>query len=258
MSSEVKAIVEYAMIPYTGDGLYQLAVFIHPADAQILDHVRFADMLSQYAQHILQNTQATCKCEHPYLYCHLCTCNSMEALYHMLGGAPIAPHVKVLHDRAPVVQYVASLRDEDTGRTFGAVTFSQPATGGPTTVSVKLAGLPPGRHGLHVHEYGDISGGCMSAGAHWNPDNTDHGGRSGVRHVGDLGNVNANSAGVVDEIFNVADMPLMGPRGILGRALVLHFDEDDLGLGSFADSKTTGHSGGRMACGVIGIAKLNM
>ena len=35
----------------------------------------------------------------------------------------------------------------------------------------------------------------------------------------------------------------------------VHNDADDFGKGGHADSKTTGHSGGRMACGVIGCAK---
>ena len=35
----------------------------------------------------------------------------------------------------------------------------------------------------------------------------------------------------------------------------VHADEDDLGQGGFEDSKTTGHAGGRLSCGVIGYAK---
>lgn len=38
-------------------------------------------------------------------------------------------------------------------------------------------------------------------------------------------------------------------------ALQVHADEDDLGKGGFEDSKTTGHAGGRLACGVIGVGK---
>jgi len=42
---------------------------------------------------------------------------------------------------------------------------------------------------------------------------------------------------------------------ILGRSIIIHQDEDDLGLGNHEDSKTTGHSGARIACSVIGISK---
>jgi Cu-Zn family superoxide dismutase len=39
----------------------------------------------------------------------------------------------------------------------------------------------------------------------------------------------------------------------VGRSIIIHEDEDDLGLGNKEDSKTTGHSGARIACSVIGI-----
>ena len=42
---------------------------------------------------------------------------------------------------------------------------------------------------------------------------------------------------------------------IIGRGLIIHADEDDLGLGGFPDSLTTGHSGKRIACAVIGYSK---
>jgi Cu-Zn family superoxide dismutase len=47
---------------------------------------------------------------------------------------------------------------------------------------------------------------------------------------------------------------LNGPTSVIGRAFVVHKDFDDLGLGPYPDSKTTGHSGARVACGVIGIS----
>ena len=46
-----------------------------------------------------------------------------------------------------------------------------------------------------------------------------------------------------------------GENSVIGRAVVVHAGEDDLGKGGFPDSKTTGHAGGRLACGVIGITK---
>jgi Cu-Zn family superoxide dismutase len=37
---------------------------------------------------------------------------------------------------------------------------------------------------------------------------------------------------------------------------VVHSQVDDLGRGNFPDSKTNGHSGSRVACGVIGLVEL--
>ena len=42
---------------------------------------------------------------------------------------------------------------------------------------------------------------------------------------------------------------------IIGRSIVVHRDEDDLGKGGFEDSLETGHSGPRLDCAVIGIDK---
>ena len=74
------------------------------------------------------------------------------------------------------------------------------------------------------------------------------------RHVGDLGNIVADdkSVATVDILDKV--IALDGDNCIIGRALVIHAGEDDLGLGGFDDSKTTGHAGARLVCGVVGIA----
>ena len=69
------------------------------------------------------------------------------------------------------------------------------------------------------------------------------------------GNVRANAEGVIDVELSDAQISLEpgAERSIIGRALVLHADEDDLGRGGFPDSLTTGHAGARIACGVVGI-----
>lgn len=74
------------------------------------------------------------------------------------------------------------------------------------------------------------------------------------RHVGDLGNVVADSSGVAKIDFSDNVISLSGEHCIIGRAVVVHSGEDDLGLGGQSDSLTTGHAGDRLACGVIGIA----
>ena len=73
-----------------------------------------------------------------------------------------------------------------------------------------------------------------------------------IRHVGDLGNVEAGEDGTATYIREDLLITLFGQYSVLGRACVIHRDEDDLGEGGHELSKTTGNAGPRVACGVIG------
>jgi len=137
----------------------------------------------------------------------------------------------------------------------GTVKFTQEGHG-PVSVQVEFSGLRPGRHGFHVHEFGDNTNGCVSAGAHFNPAGKQHGGPTDEnRHAGDLGNVVAGEDGKVNVTLEDSHISLGGDHSIIGRTMVIHADEDDLGKGGHEDSLTTGHAGARLACGVIGIGK---
>jgi len=141
------------------------------------------------------------------------------------------------------------------GPVTGVIHFTQTGNDA-VVVNGNIKGLAAGQHGFHVHEFGDNTNGCVSAGAHFNPFGKPHGAPTDEdRHVGDLGNVTANDKGVAE--FNMSDrmLQLHGQNTIIGRTMVVHADVDDLGKGGFDDSKTTGHAGGRLACGVIGTAK---
>ncbi|XP_028371672.1 copper chaperone for superoxide dismutase isoform X1 [Phyllostomus discolor] len=112
-----------------------------------------------------------------------------------------------------------------------------------------IDGLEPGPHGLHVHQFGDLTRDCNSCGDHFNPDGMSHGGpQDADRHRGDLGNVHADADGratfrIEDEQLKVWD--------VIGRSLVIDEGEDDLGRGGHPLSKITGNSGKRLACGII-------
>lgn len=125
-----------------------------------------------------------------------------------------------------------------------------------TIIIGKIIGLKPNQeHAIHIHECGDLTKGCESACAHYNPYGMNHGGpNSYERHVGDLGNIKADSDGVGE--FRIVDnlVQLNGPYNVIGRSVVIHEDIDDFGLGGHSDSLTTGHAGKRIGCGVIGIA----
>ncbi|KAM1056310.1 hypothetical protein ACFX13_030476 [Malus domestica] len=140
-----------------------------------------------------------------------------------------------------------------TSSVEGVVTLSQ-EDDGPTTVNVRITGLTPGPHGFHLHEYGDTTNGCISTGAHFNPKQLTHGApEDEIRHAGDLGNIIANADGVAEATIVDNQIPLTGPNAIIGRALVVHELEDDLGKGGHELSLSTGNAGGRLACGVVGL-----
>eukprot|EP00850_Spirogloea_muscicola_P007114 SM000035S13094 [mRNA] locus=s35:384987:387674:- [translate_table: standard] len=139
----------------------------------------------------------------------------------------------------------------------GVVQLSQDDESGPTTVNVNITGLTPGKHGFHLHEFGDTTNGCISTGPHYNPDKKTHGApEDETRHAGDLGNVVADDKGVVNTTITDSQIPLSGPNTVVGRAFVIHEMEDDLGKGGHELSSTTGNAGGRLACGVVGLTPL--
>ena len=138
----------------------------------------------------------------------------------------------------------------------GTVTFLQDSENAPTTVSWNITGSDANsERGFHVHASGDLSGGCASAGGHYNPENKAHGAPTdAIRHVGDLGNIKIDAKG--SSVGSVRDklIKLSGPQSVIGRAVVVHGGVDDLGKTAHPDSKKTGNAGGRSACGVIGLA----
>lgn len=145
----------------------------------------------------------------------------------------------------------------DTRSVQGEVVFTK--TRGGVLVDAMFSKLPAGEHGFHIHRAGDLRGeGCLKACAHWHvgpPQN--HGGppgSKGERHTGDLGNVRMPGGG---RTFCKQEYTLKGVtcEDLVGRSVIVHADPDDLGRGPFEDSATTGHSGKRIACAVIGRAE---
>lgn len=112
-------------------------------------------------------------------------------------------------------------------------------------------GLSPGKHGLHVHEFGDLSDNCNRLGQHFNPRSARHGNPendSDNRHMGDLGNISSDSSGraefrFTDRVLKVGD--------VIGRSLAISENRDDLGLGSNTTSAVDGNSGNSLVCGII-------
>jgi len=137
----------------------------------------------------------------------------------------------------------------------GTIEFYENLKDNTVTIKINLTGFKKNSiHAMHVHEKGNLSNNCMGACGHFNPYHKNHGNiNSKERHVGDLGNIKSDELGNVAMILTDKLIKLRGTKcNIIGRSVVIHENEDDLGLGGHDDSLTTGHAGGRIACAVIG------
>ncbi|HXP90964.1 MAG TPA: superoxide dismutase family protein [Fibrobacteria bacterium] len=154
----------------------------------------------------------------------------------------------VVSGHAAETKAIAEVQSVSGSRVAGMVMFKDTADGVRVVAIVK--GLEPGKHGFHVHEYGECTDSGASAGGHFNPTGTSHGGPMSMHHhAGDMGNIVADSTGTahVDQFF--PGLSLQGPASILGRSVVVHAKIDDM------TSQPSGNSGTRIGCGVIGLAK---
>ncbi|CAG7833662.1 unnamed protein product [Allacma fusca] len=143
--------------------------------------------------------------------------------------------------------------DKDSG-VRGILYLSQEGNHAPVNINGTITGLTPGKHGFHIHQSGNTAEGCKSAGGHFNPFTQPHGAPGDdKRHIGDLGNIEANSEGTTEIKITDSKISLAGTTTIIGRSVVVHEKEDDLGKGGDEGSTKTGNAGGRVACGVIAI-----
>jgi Cu-Zn family superoxide dismutase len=157
----------------------------------------------------------------------------------MMAGSSVTKAIAVLHPT------------KSGGEASGVVTFTK--VDGGVRVEAEIRGLTPGEHGFHIHEFGDSSSpDAMSAGGHFNPAKSEHGAMTAAkRHVGDLGNITASARGVARLDVVDPNLAFSGLHNILGRGLIVHEKADDL------KTQPTGNAGGRVAVGVIGVAKPN-
>jgi superoxide dismutase, Cu-Zn family len=130
--------------------------------------------------------------------------------------------------------------------TAGTVKFIQ--TEGELLIAAVLSGLPPGKHGIHLHEKGVCAEpDYASAGEHFNPTNQPHAcPPDKARHAGDLGNVEVDAEG--NARFELRTDLLTvdaGPSSVVGRAVILHDMEDD------CMTHPSGAAGKRLACAVV-------
>ena len=127
----------------------------------------------------------------------------------------------------------------------GSVTLKQ--QGNMLHGTVKISGMKPGPHAMHIHATGQCSSaGFTTAGGHWNPEGKQHGLQNPLgAHRGDLPQINVGKDGK-----GKARFMLMSSLDQLldadGAALIIHANADD-GL-----TDPSGNSGPRILCAVIG------
>ena len=136
------------------------------------------------------------------------------------------------------------------GKSVGVLTVSMNSGGG-VQFTGRLTDLPPGPHGMHIHETGKCdTPDFASAGGHFNPSGKQHGDQNpNGPHAGDIANLNVKPNGMTDVVFIAQHVTLQeAPNSLLkpgGTSLVIHAGPDDF------KTDPSGNSGARIACGVI-------
>ena len=171
-----------------------------------------------------------------------------------LASAMVALHASASVAWAGEATYAARLTPTRAGAgASGEVEFSletNRANQEVVVVRANVRGLTPGKHGINVHENGDVSG-CDDAGActgkSYNPDKRPHHGPTALkkfgasachfvgdgcvlnRHIGDLGNIVADENG--DSTTSFKDLYTTLKAGtsnsIAGRSVVIRATADD-------------------------------
>lgn len=130
----------------------------------------------------------------------------------------------------------------------GTVTFVPDEEG--LRVATRAEGLSPGKHGYHIHIYGDCTAADgTSAGTHFHLEGSSLNPPENIGYItGDLGNLEAGEDGEAAHETVLENGELTGPKSIIGRAVIVHAEAND------PEQPPIGAAGARQACGVIGIA----
>ena len=173
-------------------------------------------------------------------------CNSGDT-----SNKPVTNHDNtsmISHDNSNAIsKAICVLTPTEGNNVKGTVTFTQKDDG--ILIVANVEGLSEGKHGFHIHEFGDISkSDGTSAGGHFNPEDKEHAGpEHAIRHAGDFGNIIADESGNAHYERVDTLISFKGINNIIGRSIIIHADEDDL------VSQPPGAAGGRVDHGVLGV-----
>ncbi len=130
------------------------------------------------------------------------------------------------------------------GESAGAATLESTPHG--VLIHVKVEGLPPGAHGIHLHAVGACSPDFTAAAGHIKSSDNQHGLRNPQGpEAGDLPNLYVGADGRGEAEFFTSLVTMDSLFDADGSAVVIHANADD------QMTQPIGGSGDRIACGVI-------
>ncbi|XP_057379708.1 uncharacterized protein LOC130702053 [Daphnia carinata] len=152
----------------------------------------------------------------------------------------LAPYRYIEKEAKAVATFMEAAFFNNSGAVQGVVVLTQEAPAKGVTLRGNVRGLTPGKHGIRIHEFGDIRDHCRAdrTGQVYNP----------YKVKMQESNIEVKEDGTADFVLTDKTLTLVGGRSIIGRSIVIDQEPDD-------DFTRNGRAKRRaVLCGVIGRA----